>query len=484
MYLGIDIGTSGVKTILIDQNQQIIASAHCELAVSRPHSGWSEQSPRSWVSATTATLDELKSTHPNELSSVKGLALSGQMHGATLIDKSDKVLRPCMLWNDTRSHAEAAEMDSNPLFREISGNIVFPGFTAPKVEWVKRNEPKIFSQIYKVLLPKDYVRLWLSGDAVSDVSDASGTSWLDIKKRDWSPELLSICSLDIRQMPNLVEGTEVTGQLRKELAQRWGMNKAPIIAGGAGDNAASACGMGTVTKGSAFVSLGTSGVLFTSNDSCRPKPESAVHTFCHAIPNTWHQMGVILSATDSLNWYANIAGKTAAKLTKELGETLQKPTGVTFLPYLAGERTPHNDASIRGSFIGLGHDTDQRAMTQAVLEGVTFALKDNLLAINATGSNIERLTAVGGGSQSIYWLKALATALNVPIDYPVAGDFGGAFGAARLALIAETNATPLDICTPPKTEFTVEPDLKLQSTYDAAYVHFKSLYPAIKGLSV
>ncbi|MEZ5535285.1 MAG: xylulokinase [Thiolinea sp.] len=483
MYLGIDIGTSGVKTLLIDEQQQIIAAAHSELQVSRPHSGWSEQNPADWITATANTLDELKQTHPAELAAVQGIGLSGQMHGATLIDKQDQVLRPCMLWNDTRSHAEAAALDADPLFREVSGNIVFPGFTAPKVSWVQQHEPDVFAQVHKVLLPKDFVRLWLSGEYVSDMSDAAGTSWLDVGKRDWSAELLEASGMSIEQMPALAEGTAVTGQLREELRQRWGMTQAPVIAGGAGDNAASACGMGTIQGGSAFVSLGTSGVLFAANDRYLPNPASAVHAFCHAIPDTWHQMGVILSATDSLNWYAGISGKSAAELTTALGEDLHAPSGVTFLPYLAGERTPHNDAAIRGAFIGMSHNSDQNSLTQAVLEGVAFAIRDNLAALESAGTRLERITAVGGGSRSVYWLKAMATALNLPVDIPADGDFGGAFGAARLALIAASGADPLAVCSAPETQRTIAPDATKREAYEQAYERYRALYPAIKNLS-
>lgn len=480
MYLGIDIGTSGVKTILIDEEQNIITSAHCELKVSRPKVGWSEQDPEEWIKATSNTLDGIKRTHSKALSNVEGIGLSGQMHGATLIDKNDKVIRPCILWNDTRSHTEAKELDDNPIFRKLSGNIVFPGFTAPKVLWVKNNEPEHFSKIEKVLLPKDYVRLWLTGEYVTDMSDASGTSWLDVANRSWSQVLLSASDMGIEKMPELREGTDVTGQLKQDHCQRWGMSKLPIVAGGAGDNAASACGMGIVDNGSAFVSLGTSGVLFAANDRYSPNPESAVHAFCHAIPNTWHQMGVILSATDSLNWYSKITGKTAIELTEALGDKLGTPSEVTFLPYLAGERTPHNDASVRGAFVGMNHNSGQNELCQAVLEGVAFALRDNLSSLNQAGTEVKNLIAVGGGSRSDYWLKTLATILNISIDIPVSGDFGGAFGAARLALIAVTLEKPSVTCTAPTIEYTIEPEYKLTEAFSDAYARYTRLYPALK----
>jgi xylulokinase len=483
MYLGLDLGTSGVKAMLVDANQKIIGSAHGALDVSRPHSGWSEQDPAHWIRATEEAVGGLKAAHPKELAAVKGVGLSGQMHGATLLDGADNVLRPCILWNDTRSYKEAAELDADPRFRTITGNIVFPGFTAPKLVWVKNNEPDIFARVRKVLLPKDYLRLWLAGEHISEMSDSAGTSWLDTGKRAWSAELLAATNLEESQMPKLVEGTDKAGMLRPELASKWGMGSDVVIAGGAGDNAASACGMGTVAEGHAFVSLGTSGVLFAANARYLPNPASAVHAFCHALPNTWHQMGVILSATDALNWYSGITGKGAADLTMELGDTLKAPGPVTFLPYLSGERTPHNDAKIRGVFTGLGHESERVVLTQAVLEGVSFAFRDSLEALKSAGTAIARVTAIGGGSRSRYWLKSIATALNVPVDIPTDGDFGGAFGAARLGLIAATGADPLEVCTPPATEETIEPDTALTSGYEAAYQRYRAVYPAIAALN-
>ncbi|AJC81184.1 xylulose kinase [Rhizobium etli bv. phaseoli str. IE4803] len=483
MYLGLDLGTSGVKAMLIDGDQTIVGSANGSLDVSRPHSGWSEQEPAHWVRATQEAVAGLKAKHPKELAAVRGIGLSGQMHGATLIDAADKVLRPCILWNDTRSHVEAAALDADPRFRAFTGNIVFPGFTAPKLAWVRKHEPDVFAKVAKVLLPKDYLRLWLTGDYISEMSDSAGTSWLDTGKRAWSSDLLAATDLSEEQMPTLVEGTAQAGKLRAELAAQWGISGDVVVAGGAGDNAASACGMGTVSDGAAFVSLGTSGVLFAANGSYLPKPESAVHAFCHALPNTWHQMGVILSATDALNWHSGVTGKSAADLTGELGETLKAPTGVTFLPYLSGERTPHNDAVIRGAFIGLEHESSRAVLTQAVLEGVVFAIRDNLEALRSAGTGISRVTAIGGGSRSRYWLASIATALGVPVDLPADGDFGAAFGAARLGLIAATGADPIAVCTPPVTSDTIEPVASLSGAYEDAYARYRALYPAIKSLA-
>jgi xylulokinase len=315
------------------------------------------------------------------------------------------------------------------------------------------------------------------------MSDSAGTAWLDVARRRWSPELLAATDLDEGHMPSLVEGTEQAGGLRAELATRWGIAAGVPVAGGAGDNAASACGMGTVGEGHAFVSLGTSGVLFAANAAYLPNPESAVHTFCHALPQTWHQMGVILSATDSLNWLSDITGLDAAHLTGELGEDLRAPTGVTFLPYLSGERTPYNDSAIRGVFAGLEHQSGRTALTQAVLEGVAFAFRDSLEALKKAGTTLERVTAIGGGSRSRYWLNAIATALGIPVDIPADGDFGAAFGAARLGMVAATGADPFAVCTAPRTEATVEPDARLRDAYDQAYLRYRALYPAIKGVT-
>jgi xylulokinase len=480
MYLGLDLGTSGVKALLIDADQEIVGSAHGELDVSRPHSGWSEQDPADWERATEEAVAGLKAAFPQALAAVKGIGLSGQMHGATLLDAADRVLRPCILWNDTRSFAEAAELDADPRFRAITGNIVFPGFTAPKLAWVRNNEPAIFRQVRRVLLPKDYLRFWLSGEHISEMSDSSGTAWLDVGSRRWSPELLAATDLGEENMPSLVEGTHAAGRLKPELAARWGMSGPVTIAGGAGDNAASACGMGTIGEGHAFVSIGTSGVLFAANASYLPNAESAVHAFCHALPETWHQMGVILSAADSLSWLSEITGRSPRELTDELGEALKAPSGVTFLPYLSGERTPYNDAAIRGSFAGLSRQTDRAAMTRAVVEGVAFAFKDNLEALKEAGTTLRRVTAIGGGSRSLYWLKVIATALDLPVDIPAEGDFGAAFGAARLGFIAAENADPVAVCTQPETSRSIEPDAALRNAFEDAYRHYRALYPAVK----
>ncbi len=478
MFIGLDLGTSGLKGILIGEDQTVLAEATAPLSVSRPAEGWSEQAPSDWITAAETVLDALST---KGLGSVRGIGLSGHMHGATILDEGDEVLRPCILWNDTRSHEEAAELDGDPMFRRLTGNIVFPGFTAPKLMWVQRHEPRVWERVAKVLLPKDYLRLWLTGEHVGEMSDAAGTSWLDTGKRDWSDDLLSATGLTRAQMPRLVEGSQISGTLRPALAARWGLPAGVVVAGGGGDNAASGVGVGVVRAGEAFVSLGTSGVLFAANDGYQPDPATAVHTFCHALPDTWHQMGVILAATDALNWYAKLVGTDAAKLTGELG-ALQAPGKTVFLPYLGGERTPLNSASVRGAFTGLEHATDRQAATRAVLEGVTYAIRDSRDALAATGTRLEHLLAVGGGSRSDYWLKLIATALDCPVQLPIAGDFGGAFGAARLGLMAATGAGA-EVATLPQIARTIDPDPSLKDAFDAGHARFRAAQSAIKDLT-
>jgi xylulokinase len=313
------------------------------------------------------------------------------------------------------------------------------------------------------------------------MSDAAGTSWLDVGARDWSDALLAASGMRRDQMPALVEGNAVSGTLRREIAGRWGLRGDVVVAGGGGDNAASGIGVGVVKSGQAFVSLGTSGVLFAACDSYSPDPASSVHTFCHALPDTWHQMGVILSATDSLNWYAGLVGQSAADLTAGLGD-LQAPGRALFLPYLGGERTPHNDAQVRGALIGLAHGTDTQAGTRAVIEGVTFAIRDCFDALAATGTRFDSLIAVGGGSRSDYWLSAIATALDLPVQIPQAGDFGGAFGAARLALMADTGAGA-EIAEPPPIARTINPTPDLVGAFADAQDRYRRSYQALKDLS-
>ena len=479
MFIGLDLGTSGLKGIVIDGAQNISAEFIVPLQVARPHDGWSEQAPQDWLDAAEAVMDAL--ANQVDLSGVLAIGLSGHMHGATLLGVDDAVLRPCILWNDTRSADEAAKLDADPMFRQLTGNIVFPGFTAPKLEWVRQNEPRIFEQVAKVLLPKDYLRLWLSGEHVAEMSDAAGTSWLDVGKRDWSEDLLAATGLTRTHMPRLVEGSEASGTLRAALASRWGLRANVIIAGGGGDNASSAIGVGVVKGGDAFVSLGTSGVLFAASDAYQPDAASAVHSFCHAVPDTWHQMGVILAASDAMSWFGRVLDAAPEDMTAKLGP-LQAPSNTLFLPYLGGERTPHNDSVIRASFLNLDHGTDQNTMIRAVIEGVTFAVRDSFDALTSTGTKIERLLAVGGGSKSDYWVQAIATALGLPISIPVSGDFGGAFGAARLGMMA-AGGSVMDVAIAPKIARVVDPVMALQDDFLSGLTSYRAAYKALKTLA-
>ncbi len=480
MYCGIDIGTSSVKALLIDDNQKVRASASHDLSVNRPHPLWSEQRPEDWWDGVVAVLDQMRAEHAGLMAALRGIGLSGQMHGATLLDADDRPLRPCILWNDGRSERECGELEQREArFRSLGGNIVMPGFTAPKLEWVRKHEPDVFEKTRKVLLPKDYVRLMLTGDYVGDMSDSAGTLWLDVAKRDWSDALLAATGLDRSHMPRLVEGSDVSARLKPDLTARWGTGGNVVVAGGGGDNAASACGVGAVQPGSAFVSLGTSGVLFVSNDRFSPNVDNAVHAFCHAIPDTWHQMGVILSATDSLQWLAGVLQQSAADLTADLGP-VNGPAPLMFLPYLSGERTPHNDVSIRGAFAGIGHGTDRKAMTHAVLDGVAFAIRDCMDALAAGGSKPESVMAVGGGSRSETWLTIIASLLEIPVEVPVDGDFGGAFGAARLGICAADGASPASVCTKPAIRDVIEPHVDKMAAYGEAHQRWRKLYPALK----
>jgi len=479
MFLGIDIGTSEVKVLLLTPGHQVLGSAGTALHVLRPHPGHSEQDPHDWWAATQSALAQLRTSHPQEFASVQGIGLSGQMHGAVLLDAQDQVLRPAILWNDTRSATECAEMMAElPNLPALAGTLAMPGFTAPKLRWVAQHEPDIFKRVAKVLLPKDYVRLMLTGEYVSDLSDASGTLWLDVQQRAWSDELLALTGLTQAHMPRLVEGSAPGGFLKPAVAQALGLPAGIVVAGGAGDNAASAVGMGAVDAGQGFLSLGTSGVLFVVTPSFQPNAASATHAFCHALPQRWHQMSVMLSAASCLQWVSDLLGagsagdvaRQAAALT--LAERAASPL---FLPYLSGERTPHNDAKVRGSFHELSFDTDARRLAYAVIEGVSFGLQDGLAALHAAGSSVQRLSLVGGGARSAFWAQQLASALNTEVLTHGSSAVGGALGAARLAWLA-TGAAPDAVCLSPAVEARYHPDPAEQALLAERYARFRSLY--------
>lgn len=480
MFVGIDIGTSGVRGILVDAAGAVLAAANAPLTTQHPHPGWSEQDPHSWVSATESVMGDLKSMTPNAFRDIRAVGLSGHMHGATLLDSDGNPLAPCILWNDTRAEQEAKTLDAIPLMRDVSANIVFPGFTAPKLAWVAKHRPSIFEKVTKVLLPKDFVRLWLTGEYLSEMSDSAGTSWLDVGARSWSDAALEATGMRRDQMPSLVEGNAHGGVLRRPLKERWGLHNNVIVAGGAADNAAAACGAGCLGEGSAFVSLGTSGVLVAARNGFSPAPDAAVHTFCHAVPDRWYQMGVTLAATDSLNWLARSLKQSAASLAEALPEKVAGPGTALFLPYLSGERTPHNDAAVRGAFFGLDIATGPTELTQSVMEGVSFALRDSFEALSATRAELDNVLAVGGGARSRFWLETLATLFDRPLVRPAAGELGAASGAARLAICAATGASPDEVMATPDTAEVIEPRRAFTDAYNESYERYRAAYPALR----
>jgi len=482
MYLGLDLGTSGLKTVLCDDSQKIVAQNSVPLSVSRPQAKWSEQDPEDWWSAVVSSLTQLSESHPNEMTQVKAIGLAGQMHGAVLLDDEGNVLRPAILWNDVRSSAECEEMEKiEPDFKVLSGNPAFPGFTAPKLLWVAKHEPEIFSKVAKVLLPKDYIRFRLSGEYISEMSDAAGTLWLDVGNRRWSERLLAVTHLNLTHMPTLVEGSAQGGKVTDELSQKFGLQQNLIIAGGAGDNAGGAVGIGAVSPGQAFISLGTSGVIFVCNESYLPKPEAAIHTFCHALPNTWHQMSVMLNASSCLDWVAELTNtKDVSTLLSEVEQISDQPSDLIFLPYLSGERTPHNDADAKGVFFGMTASTKRASLGLAVLEGVAYAFADGLDSLLESGAKIKQISVIGGGARSELWGQILSDVLGQELTYHEDAESGPAFGAARLARLAFTGEDISKICTTPPVKNTIKPNPIKQRYYTPRLERFRRLYTSLK----
>lgn len=480
MYLGLDIGTSGVKAILLSEHGDVVAQATAPLPISRPKPLWSEQNADDWWTATNTAVDRLPT---EERSKVQAIGLAGQMHGATLLDEQNQPLRPAILWNDGRSEAACKTLETRvATSRNITGNIAMPGFTAPKLIWTANFEPDMFEKTRKVLLPKDYVRFLMTGEFATDLSDAAGTLWLDVAKRDWSDEMLKACHLTRAQMPTVVEGNQITGDLLSAVAEQWKIPVGtPVVAGG-GDNAAGAVGMGVFNPGDAFLSLGTSGVLFAADDAYRPNPESGVHTFCHAVPDRWHQMSVMLSAASCLDWASRFAGIddvgqliSAAEARGDVGtsETL-------FLPYLSGERTPHNNPRAKGVLFGLSHESDAAELGQAVLEGVALGFADGLDVL-ASSSDIASISVIGGGARSQYWGRILAAALNRPLVYRKNADVGPALGAARLAQMGANGQSKPDFDAPPIVS-EIHPAADDVDRLNAKLERFRRLYKSTKDL--
>lgn len=481
MDLGIDIGTSEVKVVLLDDTQRVVGQAHSVVPISRPQPLWSEQNPQDWWAATVAALAELRALHPKEFAAVRGLGLSGHMHGATLLDAQDHVLRPAILWNDGRSHAQCAELERRaPSSREITGNIAMPGFTAPKLMWVEQHEPELFRRTARVLLPKDFVRLQLTGEAVSDMSDSAGTLWLDVARRAWSDVMLDATHLKPSHMPRLVEGSEASGTVLPAVAAELGLPPGVIVAGGAGDNAASAAGIGVAAPGTAFLSLGTSGVLFVANAVFSPNPARAVHAFCHAFPNTWHQMTVMLSAASGLRWLRTLTQAESEALLVAEAEALPTGTPVPlFLPYLSGERTPHNNPHACGVFFGLTHEHGRAHLARAVLEGVAFAFLDGQQALLAGGAQIDTVTLVGGGSRSAAWAQVLADTLGRTLERRSGADVGAALGAARLGRLARSGESVASVCSAPPLTDSFTPNAARTEILATRHQQFQRLYAAL-----
>ena len=480
MYLGLDLGTSELKALLLADDHRIVGVARAALAVNRPQPLWSEQDPAHWWAALDTVMHTLRSEHAEALAAVRAIGLSGQMHGAVLLDAQGEVLRPAILWNDGRSAAQCDELAAAvPRLGDIAGNLAMPGFTAPKLLWVRAHEPDVFARVAQVLLPKDWLRLRLSGEAVSEMSDASGTLWLDVGARDWSDELLAATGLSRAHMPRLVEGSAVSAMLRPALAARWGLGPRVAIAGGAGDNAASAVGMGIVAPGQGFVSLGTSGVIFVATHRFEPHPAQAVHAFCHALPGRWHQMSVMLSAASALSWAARAFGfaDEAALLTAAAGlPHAARPQAPLFLPYLSGERSPHNDAQAQGVLFGLTPAHGPAHIAYAVAEGVSFGLRDGLDTLQPPSGD---LALVGGGARSAWWAQLLADVLEVPLTLGEGGEAGAALGAARLAWLAD-GGTVDAVCRPPAVRRRFAPDAERAAAHGARQVRYRALYRALR----
>lgn len=479
MFLGIDIGTSAVKALVLDETGSVVASSHSGLDVSRPRPLWSEQDPDDWWRAVDSAVRVL--AEAGHTSRVRAVGLSGQMHGATLLDDADRPLRPAILWNDGRSLEACRRLEEKqPRSRLITGNLAMPGFTAPKVLWLQEHEPDLFSKIRRVLLPKDYVRLRMTGEAISDCSDASGTLWLDVEKRRWSAEMLEACDLDPAAMPTLVEGSDVGGRLRPEVARAWGMEPVPV-AGGAGDQAAGAVGAGVVDPGMASLSLGTSGVLFAADDRFRSNPDRAAHSFCHALPERWHQMSVVLSAASCLSWIASVVGaRDEGALLDEIEKASPSDPRLLFLPYLSGERTPHNDPEATGVFVGLSHDSDRAALGRAVLEGVAFAFADAQDVLLDAGADFDEVAVIGGGARSELWGRILASALGRTLVYRDSAEVGPALGAARLARLCLGEGTIEEVCTPPPIVHTVEPEVAFVDSLSPKLENFRDTYRRLR----
>ncbi len=479
MFLGLDLGTSELKALLLDREHRVVATAGAPLTVQRPAPLWAEQAPADWWQALEQVMDRLHADHPGALAQLEAVGLSGQMHGAVLLDAQGEVIRPAILWNDGRSGAQCQTLTERvPDLGTLTGNLAMPGFTAPKLLWVREHEPQHFARVARVLLPKDWLRWQLTGEAVSEMSDAAGTLWLDTGRRDWSDALLAATGLNRSHMPRLVEGSEVSGWLKPEWCRRWGLPAQVPVAGGGGDNAASAVGMGLVRPGQGFVSLGTSGVVFVCGSRFQPRPAQAVHAFCHALPGRWHQMSVMLSAASALTWASRLLGcpseaeslADAARLSPQ-----QQAQAPLFLPYLNGERSPHNNPHAQGVWFGLTAAHSRADLLYAVAEGVGFGLLDGWHTLDHDDPPVQALSLVGGGSRSAWWAQLLANQLNVALERHHGGEAGGALGAARLAWLS-TGAREDEVCRVPPVQQRFSPQAEARPALLARHARFQALY--------
>jgi xylulokinase len=482
--IGLDLGTSGVKAVLLSANGELVAEAVAPLEVSRAQPLWSEQAPADWLAATDQVMQALRSqASAADWQGVRAIAAAGQMHGAVLLDTEGTVLRPAILWNDGRSQSQCAELEvREPATTQITANRAMAGFTAPKLMWVAANEPEIFARVAKVLLPKDWLVWRLAGVMSSDCSDAAGTLWLNVAERCWSEAMLAASGMRLDQMPALHEGPDAVGQLLPIWAARWGLPVDVQVAAGAGDNAGGAVGVGVVRPGEGLLSLGTSGVIFVATDGPQANPDRGVHTFCHALPGTWHQMAVLLSASSALSWWCGICGLPPAQLLASLPAGEVRELAPLFLPYLSGERTPHADPGATGSFHGLTHAHSRDDLSYAVLEGVAFAFADGMAALREAGSDPKRLLAIGGGARSDTWLQLLADTLCIQIDRPAGAEVGPALGAARLALMS-LGASRDEVMRAPDLARTFSADAARSAALQLRLARYRAAYAPLRALS-
>lgn len=484
-YIGADLGTSSLKLLLVNSLGEIVNTVNRNYPVSYPQPAWSEQEPLHWWIAFTDGVKELTNNiNPND---IKGIGAGGQMHGLVCLDENDNVIRPAILWNDSRTQAETDYLNEaigKAKLSEMTANIAFAGFTAPKLLWLKNNEPENFAKTKKIMLPKDYLNYKLTGVHCTDYSDASGFLLLDVKNKQWSEEMLNICSVTKEQMPELFESYEVVGKLLPHIATELGLSSDTIVVAGAGDNAAAAIGTGAVSDGKCNISLGTSGTVFISSDKFSVDKYNALHSFCHA-NGYYHLMGCILSAASCNKWLCEDILKTDDYANEQINITDDKlgNNHVYFLPYLMGERSPINDTDARGTFTGLRLDTSRENLVQAVLEGVAFALKDNLEIAKEQGIDIESSTLCGGGAKSPLWQKIFANVLNLPINIPQT-EQGPGYGGAMLAMVGANEFKNIKECAEKliKIKNTVYPDAEIAERYNKQYFKFKKIYPSMKNL--